>query len=475
MSVSPPFAASASYPPRTTDGLAFFVDGEDAFASIAQAIESAERYVYVTCAYASLNFRLRPPATEQLLDLCARVSARGVTVALLFWKPTGNVDGTVPESEQGQIAAKAPGVRARWDVANTSGVYPKMLGCHHQKTFVVDGKIAFVGGINMTQDYWDSCAHQSDDDRRVSYEVTDPSARQKLIASALPLHDVFARFDGPAVADVEANFVERYNGATVRLGADLPAPSPPSTDPGGASRIQILRTIAPHTYAGTASGEQSIKQGMLNVIGAAQKSIYFENQYFFDDDVVAALRSAGERGVRVVGLLARAPDADQWLGRVESMIEDGEESKFQWIAMNPILKQRVQLYSPFTSDSIEAKDIYVHSKTLIADDRWVIAGSANISFTSLDFHSEMSILVEDPAIARALRGRLWAEHLCCSPDRIADDFEAGADAWAQASARNASLRGKSILPTRVIALSAPSSPAPDQLASGEEDGDPSLT
>jgi phosphatidylserine/phosphatidylglycerophosphate/cardiolipin synthase-like enzyme len=469
-----PFVDACSYPVRTTSDLRFFVDGEEAFAQIAAAVEAAERCVYVTCAYASLNFRMRPPSGEQLLDLCRRISERGVTVALLFWKPTGTVDGTVPDSAAAQIAREAPRVLCRWDVANTSGIYPKLLGCHHQKTFVVDGKVAFVGGINMTQDYWDTCAHASGDDRRVSYDVVDPAERARRAAQALPLHDLFSRFVGPAVADVEANFVERYNGATVRSGPDLPVGSPPVGD-GSGTRLQVLRTIAPHTYAGCSAGEESIKAGMLNAIGAAQSSIYFENQYFFDDDVVSALRAAGERGVRVVGLLTRKPDAGQLVGHLESLLEDGEESRFQWTGFNPILKQRIQLYTPYTSDGATQKDIYVHSKTMIVDDRWVITGSANISFTSLDFHSEMSILVEHEAQARALRMRLWAEHLCSAPAQLPADFEAGADLWKSAGDRNLLLLGKAQLPTRVVPLQPDPASTPTLLVTGTGDDDVSLT
>jgi phospholipase D1/2 len=357
-----------------------------------------------------------------------------------------------------------------------TSIYPPQLGCHHQKTFVVDGRVAFVGGINMTQDYWDTCDHKSLDDRRVSYDVTDDAQRRRLVASALPLHDLFARFDGSPVADVEANFVERWNGATVRGGRDLTS-ALPAPDGGGAVRMQVLRTLAPNSYPHTSAGETSIKEAMLNVIAAARNGIYLENQYFFDDDIVSALRSAGERGVRVVGLLTRRPDAGQFVGALEALLEDGSESRFQWTHFNPALKQRIQLYTPFTSDGANPKDIYVHSKTMVVDDEWVITGSANISFTSMDFHSEMSILVEDKVLARGLRGRLWAEHLCCAEGDVPDDFERGADLWKAHGERNAELLRKGAqLPTRVVPLAPPTTFVPDILVTGtNSEDDVSLT
>jgi len=453
-----PFAMTGSYPVRTTKDVEFYVDGENAFTAIAQAIENAKSYVYITCAYVNLNFRLRPPLTEQLQDLCNRVANSGVRVALLFWqplkaddKPDLSMAGTVSEAAQAALAAQAPKIMARWDIAKTAGIYPQFIGCHHQKTFVIDGQTAFVGGINMTQDYWDTCAHAPHDDRRVSYDIVDPKDRAERVAAALPLHDVFARLTGPAVADVEANFVERWNGATIRYGADL-VPCPPSSDSGHRTQIQILRTIAPDAYPHTAAGEKSIKEAVLNLLAAAEQNVYFENQYFFDDDVVAAIRAAGERGVRVVGLLARAPDAGQFVGSVERLLEERSEVMFQWTRFNSILRRQVQLYSPMTSGAVTYKDIYVHSKTMIVDDRYVLAGSANISFTSMDFHSEMCVLIDDAQHALDLRKRLWSEHLCVPAPALPEAFDAGADIWLQYGVRNVTDRGKAPLQSRVMPL-----------------------
>ena len=71
--------------------------------------------------------------------------------------------------------------------------------------------VAFVGGINPVQAYWDTPAHDSLDVRRVA-RGKDPI---KGLEETPPLHDIFYRIKGPAVGDVLANFVERYNGASI--------------------------------------------------------------------------------------------------------------------------------------------------------------------------------------------------------------------------------------------------------------------
>jgi phosphatidylserine/phosphatidylglycerophosphate/cardiolipin synthase-like enzyme len=365
------------------------------------------------------------------------------------------VADTVPQNVAPDLAAG--GVLARWDKAKCSGVYkafPK-LACHHQKTFVIDGVSAFVGGINMVQYYWDTRAHDRDDDRRVTYDVTDATQREQLRLGPtnLPLHDIFTSFRGPAVADVEANFVERWNGASAPNNTPTLIASPPGQPPSDGVRIQIVRTIAPETYPGLPRGETSIRSAMLGLIDRAQSNIYFENQYFFDHDVVTALRAAGERGVRVVGLLCRAPDEGQALGVIEESFDKEQEACLKLAGLSPELSRRIQLYSPVTNTS-SPKDIYVHCKTMVVDDRYILTGSANIAFLSLDFYSEMCVLADDASTAVSLRRSLWCEHLCLSTDdRLPQSFEDGANSWANAARQNSQLRSQGQPPlSRVIPI-----------------------
>ena len=451
-----PFVDGASYPVRKAEALKLYVDGEEAFAAIADAVEGAKSCVYITVAYGSLNFRLKPPDGEQLGDLLVRTAKRGVRVAVLFWLPDGKVADTVPPEVAQDLAAG--GVLARWDRAKCSGLekpFPE-LACHHQKTFAMDGALAFVGGINMVQYYWDTRAHDRDDDRRVTYDVTDATQREQLRQGPtnLPLHDMFASFGGPAVADVEANFVERWNGASVPDSTPALAVSPPGQRLSDGVPIQIVRTIAPGTYADLPHGETGIRLAMLGLIGRAQSSIYFENQYFFDEDVVTALRAAGERGVRVVGLLCRAPDKGQAVGVLEAYFDKKWESCLKFVGLSPELSRHIQLYSPVTNTS-PSKDIYVHCKTMVVDDRYILTGSANIAFTSLNFHSEMCVLADDARTAVSLRRSLWCEHLCLADDgQLPRSFEDGADLWAGAAKQNFQLRLQDEPPlSRVIPIS----------------------
>src|SRR5262249_45519091 len=146
-------------------------------------------------------------------------------------------------------------VSARWDRPSLGGLY--LFGCHHQKTFIMDGKTAFVGGINSLQSYWDTPSHDPTDIRRVPFTIPRDQA-PSVVDQYPPLHDLFTQIQGSCVQDVEANFVERWNGATFkhspRTASIVQLPAPRAE---GKLKLQITRTIARGQYRTTPKGERS--------------------------------------------------------------------------------------------------------------------------------------------------------------------------------------------------------------------------
>jgi phosphatidylserine/phosphatidylglycerophosphate/cardiolipin synthase-like enzyme len=384
-----------------------------------------------------------PPAPtfeEQLLDLCARTAARGVQVALLFWQGTSHTKGFV---DHGQLPLfRDRGILARWDRPQPLPDSDLNPGCHHQKTFVIDGTRAFVGGMNMLQEYWDTPRHEFGEDRRVDYDIGDRDLAQRLAVGpdSIPLHDLFGAFEGDAVRDVEANFVERWNGAPSTWpnrsdagdATDLPVPPDPgaSTAAGG-PRIQVVRTLAGNSYPGSI-GEASIQKAALQTIGAAEESIYFENQYFYDEQIADALVAAAKRGVCVVGLITRRPDTGTFREIFEDLLAYRIADKLRW-PFDPKVEERARLYTPVTNGKYPVKDIYVHSKTMVVDDRYVLHGSANFSPFSMTVHTEMDFLLDAPDLAKQLRLDLWSEHLC---EQAPAEFEAGAKRFIELGQQN---------------------------------------
>ena len=109
----------------------------------------------------------------------------------------------------------------------------RTMHCHHEKLVIVDGEVAFVGGIDLTSlggARWDDTAHPA--------------------TGRLGWHDVATRLRGPAVADVAKHFRARWQKVAKE---PLAAPQPPS--PAGETTVQILRTVPDGTYGFVPNGD----------------------------------------------------------------------------------------------------------------------------------------------------------------------------------------------------------------------------
>ena len=241
-----------------------------------------------------------------------------------------------------------------------------------------------------------------------------------------PLHDVFYRIKGPAVGDVLANFVERYNGASIPykdVTSDAALSVTADKIPQGPNgiEVQVLRTIAPHTYPEIPDGDRGIREVYLNALSAAEKGslVYIENQYFYDHGIICKIHEAAERGAKIIALLTWKPDEGTFLGRVEkeweriSHLED--QSKMveghDNVALLTLGNSRP---NPRSLGKIIYSETYIHSKNMaVIGDYWAImtGGSANIAFTSMWFHSEMNIVFTDIARIKNWVAKLWSEHL----------------------------------------------------------------
>jgi phosphatidylserine/phosphatidylglycerophosphate/cardiolipin synthase-like enzyme len=202
---------------------------------------------------------------------------------------------------------------------------------------------------------------------------------------------------------------------------DLPHRDP-QPDPAWQTPCQIVRTIPKRNYTFARRGEFGIAASYRDAIARARHFIYLENQYLWSPEIVDALCEALERNkdhrFRIVAILpARADfgkyDNDEQIGLLREA--DNGHGMFQ----------AYSLYSAGPSSGrfgFGFSPIYVHAKVGIIDDEWYTIGSANLNRRGLATDSEMNAHTVDPEGARALRLRLWAEHL-----RVAEEEIAGTD------------------------------------------------
>ena len=152
----------------------------------------------------------------------------------------------------------------------------------------------------------------------------------------------------------------------------------------------------------------------MRALRGAQRLVYLENQFLWSPEIVAVLadklRDPPRDDFRLVVLLpAKANNGqDDTRGQLGVLAAaDDHAGRF--------------LAATIRSRSGERADpLYVHAKVGIVDDRWLTVGSANLNAHSLLNDTEMNVVTDDAALARATRVRLWAEHLELEPEAIAD-------------------------------------------------------
>jgi cardiolipin synthase A/B len=402
-----PFVDTGAYPVRPGNRVRPLVDGEPAFRRICEAIEAARHSVWACITFMWPGVEM-PDGRGSPLDLFDAAAARGVDVRLVFWRPHGAVEGLRTNAFWGAaehvaaLEARGSRVSIRWDQAAEGFA-------QHQKCWLVDagepGEVAFVGGINLNP-----------------HSMVAPGHRGRGHN-----HDAYLELAGPAAVDVHHNLVQRWNDASERgapggawgraAGSDLPFPGR-VPEPRGDSAVQIQRTLArgrhgpcPATPGGrpfdAGAGERSILDQYRAAIGAARRSILIENQFVEVDAIVADLHAALERGVEVALIVPCDPDPDL-------LAISARPERAAFLAARDALGG----FDNFTlvglaglTEDGRRTGVYVHDKLMLVDDAWATVGSANLHHYSLFGNAEINASVADPAVARALRGELLAEHL----------------------------------------------------------------
>lgn len=217
----------------------------------------------------------------------------------------------------------------------------------HRKLLVVDGRIAFTGGVGIA-DQW-------------SGQAEDPEHWR----------DSHFRVEGPAVAQFQAAFNDNWMKMTGRV---LSGPAYfPELSSAGPMSAQLF-------IASPAGGSESMHLMYLMAVASAVSTIDLAASYFVPDTLlIEALLFARRRGVRVRVLLP-GPHIDSEAVRVAS--------KREW---GPLLREGVaiHLYQP----------TMMHTKMLIVDSTLVSVGSTNFDYRSFRLNDEASLNVFDVAFA----------------------------------------------------------------------------
>ncbi len=255
------------------------------------------------------------------------------------------------------------------------------MHCHHEKLAVIDGRIAYVGGIDLTALAGDRL------------DTPEHPAR-----GAIGWHDASSRAEGPLVDDVAAHFAFRWRAVT---GEQLELPDVPQPRAGEVT-AQFVRTIPDHMYDALPDGDFRILEAYIRALRSAQRLVYLESQFLWSETLVGILaeklRHPPSDEFHVVLLLPAKPNngADDTRGQLGVLVAADRHRRLQ----------AATLYQPG-----RAEQVYVHAKVSIVDDRWLAIGSANLNEHSFLNDTEACVISCDEELARTTRERLWREHL----------------------------------------------------------------
>jgi cardiolipin synthase len=333
--------------------LALLKDGGQAFPAMLAAIAAARASVCLE------TYILRDDRTGRLFaDALAERARAGVEVSLLYDAWGSSVSGAYVD------ALQRAGVRTlAYHPIRFSGQRREILGriAHrdHRKALVVDSRVGFTGGINLSDDY---------------APVEEGGGGWR---------DTHLRIEGPAAVELEYFFLNTWR----RAGG---APVDERRYGGGRRRADpLVSVLSSHLRRSRAD----IKGAYRDAIRGARQRIWITNAYFLPQiRLLRDLADAARRGVDVRVMVAGTTDVRAVLYASRSIYE-------------VLLGAGVQLY--------EWEGRVLHAKTAVVDGRWATVGSSNLDQQSLRQNLEVNAIVRHAAFAEALERMFMADLGSC--------------------------------------------------------------
>lgn len=290
---------------------------------------------------------------------------------------------------------------------------PMAGGSHHQKFVVVDGRLAFLGGMDVCEARWDDRCHRAVNPVRLSR-----GRPQK------PYHDVqMYMAGGEASAVLEELFFDRWRrsgGTPPSLAAALPkgeAHRLRNAIHFGAGRIALSRTDPREDGAAVREVERLFADG----IAAAERLLYIETQYFSSvrmyDALAARMRDATRARLQIVVVVnERAEALKEEIAVGLRQVKNIEGLRAVAAETGHDLGCYYSVCADASEDTFRAT--YIHSKLMVVDDRFLTVGSANFTNRSMGVDSELHASWEttdasDRKLVRSIRRvrvSLLAEH-----------------------------------------------------------------
>ncbi len=352
------------------------VDGDQFYPALLEAIAAARSSVHLqTFIYG------RDRIGGELLDLLIERARSGVKCRLLY----DRFGSTYAYLARFFKRASEAGVQVRsiTQANPLKGRFQINLR-NHRKIAVVDGRIGFVGGINIQ-------------DKNFS-----------TYADGEAIRDYHVTLRGPAVSDLQFQFVEDWHFASREPPERLLEPVYfPDQEYAGDALVQVVP-------GGPDLKGHGLSDAFFGAIVAAERSISIATAYFVPDEpIVQGLRYAALRGVSVRLVLPKK--SNHWYA--------GFAARSLYA---PLLKAGVRIF--------ERKAPFMHAKALVVDGVYAMVGSANLDYRSMHLNFETNLEVADSEFVTKISEQVeteighsdevrLAEHQARSlPRRLAENF-----------------------------------------------------
>ncbi len=338
------------YPLTPGNRLGLCNGAAEKYEALLRDIAAARRHIHLE------YFILRGDAFgHRLADALAAKIAEGLQVRLLL-----DGVGSMFLSRRYIARLRAAGVRFAWfHPLNPLRRRWSLNIRNHRKIAVIDGRIGYVGGINLGDEYLGR----------------DPDAGE--------WHDVAVRMEGPAVLSLQRVFTEDWHFSTGELLSD-PDYFPPTAEAPEGCLVQIVNSMPSDELV------VEMHQIYFSALCSARRRAWLMTPYFLPDETVqTTLASLALGGVDVRVVVTQR--IKEWLVSLASR------------SFFPVMVEAgVRIFS-FRPDAT------LHAKALLVDEGLMIVGSANLDQRSFRINYETGALIYDPAFARTLEASFLVE------------------------------------------------------------------
>jgi cardiolipin synthase len=323
-------------------------DGQDAYAAMFKVIQHARHHINLE------TFIIEDdPVGRKFADLLLQKQAEGVQVNLIY-DSIGSLKTPISFFQRlleggVQVVEFNPmnPLNSRWNW--------RLVNPDHRKILIVDGKIAIIGGINISSVYSSSLSVRKHEGDQLPWRDTDVQIEGPAVIEAQKLFlETWRKQKGPALVEHSYLPVQKeYGEALVRV---------IGSTPGQNNRITFIVYVSAITFA--------------------EHSIHLTNAYFIpDDQVLDAIVDAAKRGVDVKIILPASSDS--------SLAISGAHYHY-----SRLLQAGVKIY--------ERSNALLHAKTAVIDGVWSTVGSTNLDYWSLLNDDEVNAII----LSREFAGKM---------------------------------------------------------------------